>query len=248
MDRGPVSRWSRAKRPAARPAERSRTRESIGPIGQRTASSRRVGRRTAAPAGRGVCAALAIFFLVSPASAHKLNVFAVVEGKTIRGEAYFRGGGPARGAAVTAVGPRGEKLGETTTGDEGKFSLEVRFRSDHRLVVDAGGGHAGEYRVAADEMPKELPAPDGSPNLADERPAAADSAPGDPAPAESVPARSDATASLEALRVQVVKLREDLDGFRGEARFRDVIGGIGYIVGAMGLVLYVVARRRIRDA
>jgi nickel transport protein len=186
----------------------------------------------------------------SPASAHKLNVFAVVEGRTIRGEAYFRGGGPARGAVVTALGPAGQRLGNATTDDNGKFTIEAHVRGDHRLVVDAGAGHAGEYRIAADELPKELPAPDGpSPPAASEPESTASRPPAaDPTPtAGPGPVPSDASASLEALRVQVVKLREDLDGFRNEIRLRDVIGGIGYIVGAMGLVLYVVARRRHRD-
>ncbi len=193
---------------------------------------------------------IAMCAAASPACAHKLNVFAVVEGRTIRGEAYFRGGGPARGAVVTALGPAGQRLGNATTDDQGRFTIQAQVRSDHRLVVDAGGGHVGQYRIAADELPKELPAADApspsgvaEPEATADRPLADDPTP--IASQGSVP--SDASPSLEALRVQVVKLREDLDGFRNEIRLRDVIGGIGYIVGAMGLVLYVVARRRHRD-
>ena len=41
---------------------------------------------------------------------------------------------------------------------------------------------------------------------------------------------------------------EEIDQYRNETRIHDVVGGIGYIAGIMGLVMYMVARRKQRDS
>lgn len=180
-----------------------------------------------------LAALLSLLALAGPAAAHKLNVFARVEGRSIEGKAYYRGGGPAEGAAIAAYGPSGEELGRTTADAEGRFSLPAAVRCDHRLVADAGGGHAGEFQLSASELPADLPPA----NL----PAATA-----PAPPAEVPnaGPADATAELAALRAQVVALREQLEGYEAQVRFRDVLGGIGFLLGAMGLAIYVGSRRR----
>lgn len=232
----------------------------------------------------GLVAALGLW--PGPAQAHKLHVFATVDGKLIRGQVYFRGGGAAVRVPVQALGPADEPLGQTTTDAQGNFVLPARFRCEHRLVVDAGGGHVGEYRISAHELPGDLPRPAlaGSPegisdsphppaslaprpnpksnsgegikastqppaSLAANRTAppefvAKEPPPGDASASPSVHnANADLAASIEAVRSQVLRLREEFDAFRQETRLRDVLGGIGYILGLMGVVLYIVSRR-----
>lgn len=46
---------------------------------------------------------------------------------------------------------------------------------------------------------------------------------------------------------QIGQLRQELAEFREEIRFRDVIGGIGYIFGVAGLLAWLRARRKERD-
>lgn len=48
---------------------------------------------------------------------------------------------------------------------------------------------------------------------------------------------------IASLRTQVVKLREDLQAFQSAVRIRDVLGGIGYILGLMGVAFYVAGRK-----
>lgn len=48
---------------------------------------------------------------------------------------------------------------------------------------------------------------------------------------------------VASLRTQVVKLREDLQAFQSAVRIRDVLGGIGYILGLMGVAFYVAGRK-----
>ena len=86
-----------------------------------------------------------------------MEVFATVEGKTIQGKANFHDGTPARNADVTAFDASGDKIGRTKTDDQGKFTLEARFRCDHRLLVDTNDGHGAEYTILAKSLPADLP-------------------------------------------------------------------------------------------
>lgn len=198
---------------------------------------------------------LSAIWHATPAVAHKVVVFATAEGKTIEGEVYFRGGIPARQVKVTAVGPQGELLGKTTTDEEGKFSLAVRFRCDHRLIADAGEGHGAEYTVAGEQLPDDLPSlgSPGQPSTGQagktETPSTVNQNQGS-APAESaqipiaIAGNQDLRAGIQALGKQIAALRRDLDKYNNQLRLQDILGGIGYILGIMGLVFYFLGVRR----
>ncbi len=159
----------------------------------------------------------------SPAFAHALHLFAEGDGTVIRGRAYYQGGSPAVEAQVLAFGPEGRKLGETRTDAEGAFTLSVTYRSDHRLLVVTGDGHGAEFRVPAAELSASLAPADAEPALPAEAASPAD--------------------ELAAIRSQLASLREQLAGYEQRTRLRDVVGGIGYIVGLAGVAFYMAARR-----
>ena len=192
-------------------------------------------------------AALLAVLCGGAAQAHKLKVFATGEGKAIAGYVYFPGGGRAKGVTVVALGPAGQKLGEATTNDQGEFTIEARFRCDHTLVAQTADGHKASYLVEAAELAGDLPA------LGAASPATA--TPSEPAPAEPPTLLPAGDAQIEALveravSKQVRPLREQLERYEEKVRLRDVIGGIGYIVGLAGLAFYFLgsSRRVAKDA
>jgi nickel transport protein len=185
---------------------------------------------------------LSLFFALAlsagTAEAHKLQVFASVDGINIQGKAYFRGGGAAQGAAVTAVDSSGRQLGRTTTDGEGKFVLPARQRCDYRIVVDAADGHGGEWIVRAAELPGGLPAGDAATDIA----AASRDAPSAAAAEADQP-----SADIKALKAQVEQLRQQIADYESHIRLHDMLGGIGYILGLAGLYALLARRRRKRD-
>ena len=155
----------------------------------------------------------------SPAFAHHLHVFASADpdGMTIRGSVYFRSGTPARNATLIAHDPAGEEIGRTKTDQQGEFSLEAKYHCDHRLLVDAGEGHGAQFTVKAAEL------------------------------SAALPPRGDAPGSagrLEAVHAQLVELRKQLNQYEQSLRLRDILGGIGYIVGIAGVAFYLLGMRR----
>ena len=181
-----------------------------------------------------------------PAFAHRFTLFASADGTTITGSARFAGGGTPAGETVVAHDPAGRELARTTTDADGAFSLEATQRIDHHLVIETADGHVARFVVSAAELPASLPTRDGP---AVDAPAdAAMAAVGGDAPAATLPASIDeaALAALvdEAVRRRVQPLREELFAFQEAVRFRDVLGGIGYIVGFFGLIAYGLSLRR----
>jgi nickel transport protein len=184
-------------------------------------------------------------FSATPADAHKVNVFAYADGATIQGEVYVRGGDPVRGATITVFDPSGAELGTALTDDEGEFTLEARFRCDHRVVADAGGGHAAEYTVPAGELPDGLPARGEPPEERPDPQAAPTPPEEDPTAA---PDRAPLHAELQSLNTQIIQLRRQLDQYQAKIRLQDILGAIGYIVGVMGLAFYFLGVRRKEQA
>lgn len=169
------------------------------------------------------------------AGAHSINVFAYVENGAIHGEVFARGGTPIAGATITAHDPGGAKLGETKTDAEGKFSLAATKRCAWRLVADAGEGHQAEYTVPSDELPADLPGGEDEPS----EPARAEaSLPSAPPEAAEETGDGRVAGQLAGLERQLIALRRDLEQLRHRLRFQDIVGGIGYILGLMGLAYY----------
>lgn len=167
-----------------------------------------------------------------PAPAHEIHISAHAHGTSIEGEAYSHDKSPVPNAKVTAFDPAGEKIGETTTDEKGEFRLEPRFRCDHRLLLDTGDGHGAECTVPAAQLPASLPPRGEVPE--------AHSHAEEPDHEHAEPDHD----QLEAIRSQIVELHEQLDGYEQKTRLRDVLGGIGYIVGIAGVAFYFLGVRR----
>ena len=182
-------------------------------------------------------------FPASSARAHKVLVFATAEGKHIEGEVYFQGGGPAANVKVRILDADGQEIDEVTSDAEGRFLFKPRIRCNYKFVADAGLGHTAEYMIQESELPSDLAVDMSGDSSADNASGNTDE---DNANLRHTVAHNgkDIAAETEALGRQVAALRKDLDKWKAELRFQDVLGGVGYIVGIMGLLFYFLGVRR----
>lgn len=181
--------------------------------------------------GKALFACLLCAALASPAFAHKVNVFASVQGGVIEGECYASDGGMLRRAAITFYGPDGSKLGETTTDAEGQFRYTPAASVDHEIVLETDDGHRAEFLIPAQDL--------GGTSSAE--PAAAVTTQNDTPVA--TPDDLDSRIS-EAVAREVRPLQRQLDRFQNQTRLRDILGGIGYIVGIAGIVFFFKGTQR----
>lgn len=205
-------------------------------------------RRTGPAKGRWAVLGCALALMLAhptPASAHKLKVFAYVEGTTIRGTVYFAGDIKAKGALVTALAPDGTELARMHSAEDGSFSLEAKERSDLRLVADAGDGHQATFVVHAVELPPTLPGRNSASAGGAVAPAAAAVVTAGEQPPSPLSSGTDIEAMIDrAVGRHVGPLAERLAAFEDTVRWHDVLGGIGYIFGLTGVGFYVATRNR----
>jgi nickel transport protein len=187
---------------------------------------------------------LLLTVLAAPAQAHRVNVFAWVEGGTVYGEAAFSGGKPAVNSLVAVLdAATGEELLSLSTDAEGKFSFPVpkaakERGSDLKIALQAGMGHADMWVVKAAEFGAARPeGASKSPTIT------ADSAKA--AKAISQAQLDELSASVRALERQVGEMAQILarqsDAGPG---LREILGGIGYILGLIGVAAYVRSRAK----
>ena len=157
------------------------------------------------------------------AVAHDIHLFARVEGEAIHGRAYFAGDEPASGLTVYVLTAEGMPLGAAETDSEGRFTYRPEQEGPLRLVLETVEGHRASLTIdfAKDEISEEVEI---------ERHALA------PSEIEEMIER--------AVAHEVAPVLEEMDRLGNRIRFQDVIGGIGYIVGVMGLIAFWKSRSR----
>lgn len=101
---------------------------------------------------RAILPVLLLFSLAAPALAHKVNVFAYVEGETVYTESYFPDGRPVAEGRIEVLDAEGKKLLEGVTDKEGLFSFELPAKEDLTIVINASMGHKNSYHLKKSEM------------------------------------------------------------------------------------------------
>ncbi len=207
-----------------------------------------------------VLAALLALFAAAPALAHKVTLFAYVEGGDIVADAFYSRSNKVRqGKIAVADAASGEKLLEIATDEAGTARFPVpekalKARRDLRLTLIAGEGHQDEILVRASEF---APAPKAEKPAAAQKPASKveSKAPKEtqpPAQAAPQPSPQLDQAELEALieravEKKVAPLRQMLERQAGDGpRMVEIVGGIGYILGLFGVAAFFAARRKDR--
>ena len=186
---------------------------------------------------RLAAALLVSLAVVSLAHAHRLDLFVTADGAVIQGTATYSPGGPASRGTVSFRAPDGSDLGEAELQSDGTFAFQTPVRCDITIIVDTPDAHRASYTLPAAELPAALPA--WSPD--NER--AAESV-GEEAAPVVLNAPDDLLPLVErAVSRQVAPLRQEIAALERSIRFRDILGGLGYIAGLAGLLLYFKTRR-----
>ena len=205
----------------------------------------------------GVCIiGLTLVFIMgdsSPAMAHRVNVFAWVEGDTIYVESKFPGGRKVKDGQILVFDKEGSQLLEGTTNDEGEFSFKVPKEADLTIVLKAGMGHqakwvvpaaeileaAGEVGVELAEPPMELPIEETFPDEEESEIEPSDQL--GPRLTEAEVRRIVEEAldrKLEPMKKMLVESQET------GPTVTEIVGGIGYIFGLLGVAAYLMSRRK----
>ncbi len=191
----------------------------------------------------------------SQAMAHNVTVFAWVDGETVHVESKFSGGRKPVAAPVEVYDTQGNLLLKGVTDDNGEFSFKVPEITEMKIVLQAGMGHKGEWTILLSDLegvgidtPPQAVEPDAKQPVATASDQAMTGAPG-------VSGNSDPTGYVSTAQIQeVVEAALDkklqpvmkllVDTRQSGPSVNDILGGIGYIFGLIGVAAYFSARRR----
>lgn len=182
-----------------------------------------------------------LFFTAAPLRAHKVSVFAWVEGDSVFTQSRFSGGKKPKNAPVAVYDLDGRLLLEGRTDDQGEFSFPIPQRSSLRIVLSGGTGHLGEWIVPADEI---FAAVEGEATV----PAHTHGDLPESAPAHAGGTAVDQEQLLRAVEEVIDrKLKPVMQMLsaqqQGGPSLSEILGGIGYIIGLVGLGAYMQARK-----
>jgi len=164
---------------------------------------------------KGLLLAFLLGLLPALSEAHKVNLFAVREGDTVKGECYFADGSPCKKAKVEIYNEKDEKVGESLTDERGLFYFKTEETGKLKLVALAGPSHMAQYEVEAfQEAERDQIPPHEISNKAIEE-------------------------KLQRLENEIRDLRKKMD----RLTFRDILGGIGYIFGLWGIINLLLRRK-----
>ena len=191
----------------------------------------------------------------SQVMAHNVTVFAWVDGETVHVESKFSGGRKPVAAPVEVYDSQGKLLLKGVTDDKGEFSFKVPEITEMKVVLQGGMGHKGEWTILLSDLaglsidtPPQAAEPDAKPPLATASDQAMATAPG--VSGNLVPAGYVSTAQIqevveEALDKKLQPVMKLLvDTRQSGPSVNDILGGIGYIFGLIGVAAYFSTKRR----
>lgn len=181
-----------------------------------------------------------------PAHAHRVVVFAWVEGDSVHTESTFSNGRAVQGATIEVYDDTDTQLLTGITDDQGRFAFPVPAKGDLKVVVNAGMGHTAHWILAADKIDRIADRdPDPTPAISTEAlSGVAEHAASAPhaGSASCVDAKAVEQIVQNALDNRFAALEVRLAA-QQPSQWREVVAGLGYILGLVGLAAYMRNRR-----
>lgn len=181
---------------------------------------------------------LALLLLIPPSVvfAHKVNIFAYQEADTVYTESYFSDGTKVKDGIVEVYDRQGTKLLEGKTDENGEFDFKLLKKDDLKIVLLTSLGHKNSYTLSADELAGIIVTEKAQqPELKEFKAKEAT-----PVDLEQIKRIIDTSLDEKLKPI----MRELAKAQQKGVSFTQVIGGIGYIFGLMGIILYFLSKKK----
>ncbi|MDQ7781614.1 MAG: hypothetical protein RDU20_01965 [Desulfomonilaceae bacterium] len=204
-----------------------------------------------------LAAAVGMLFIGHPCWAHKVNVFAYVEGDKIVVEGYFSKDRKAINCAVQFFDAGGKEIHGGKTDKNGRYVVPIAdlgtLDGDILITLSAGEGHKRDYRLRADEIPKPSgpspgTAPSGAPVPASESRGASEPTKPETLDQERKTLEEVIEAIVQRENQKIMQMLGNQQRLLLEERnsgpsLQEVVGGIGWIVGIVGIIAFFMSRK-----
>ncbi|MDD5434095.1 MAG: hypothetical protein PH343_01570 [Nitrospira sp.] len=192
------------------------------------------------------CLLLTLFSLIPAgnAYAHKVQMFVHVEGEQVFLEGYFPDGTKTvNSEVIVSDNKSGKELLKGKTDDAGKFSFKSPVKTDLKIALNASLGHKTEYILPGNELA------DKADNKSDKKAGTnkidkENKASGQTSAASQFDPSELQLAVEKGVEKGVTPLMRSFSDCKEHVFSSEIIGGIGYIFGILGIVLYFQSRKK----
>jgi nickel transport protein len=143
---------------------------------------------------------------------------------------------------VTVTDPNGKMLLKGLTDKEGKFSFNIPEITDLHVVLNAGMGHRAQYVISRAELTGAQPNAGGD-QASTSKPEETATNAKETSDASTASTNLDEAMVRKAVTDAIVPLMRTVDQMRESANFSNIVGGIGFIFGIVGVFFYIKARQ-----
>lgn len=182
---------------------------------------------------QGIIVLICCLFFSGKAYAHRVMIFGWVEGDRIITQSKFSSKRVVQGGDVSVFDMSGNRILSGKTDAQGEFAFQIPVRETLKIVLSAGTAHQAEWTISGAELGA------GSERLTVVK--------GDAQPVTTVRAgeggcQQDAMVALieKALDKKLHPVLQYVAESKEQpVSLRDILGGIGYIIGLVGLAAYM---------
>jgi len=198
----------------------------------------------------GLIVMLVIGAFTGNAHAHRVTVFAWVDGHTVHTQSRFSGGKAVKNGRITVYDSQGKILLTGNTDSAGEFDFNLPGTTGIRIVLDAGMGHGNEWVISTEDV-------DSAQGKVSEPEQKKTSLPPDSKTVSTKVSKPIPSTSSGLTRDEIKAIVEDsidnklkpmmnlLTELKDDKpSFSDILSGIGYILGLVGLGTYIHYRKK----
>ena len=203
-----------------------------------------------------IAVSMIVCLLILPVEllAHKVNIYAYTGDGLVYSESYFADGSRCKNCSVEVFDNKtGKNLLEGKTDEGGRFSFKIPQASSLKLLLRAGAGHQGVYYLVLGESGK-TGSGEKAPEVArtqSKQPANSNIKTSHDKTSLLVQEKCLTSAEVEAIVNQAVEAKLQpvmsrlaaIQENTGKTGVAEVMGGIGYILGIMGIIMYLKSRK-----
>ena len=93
-----------------------------------------------------------LFLGLDRVEAHRINLFAWVEGDSIHVESKFSSGKNVKAGKIIVTDPQGNTLVKGITNAQGEYTFKVPKKTELKIIISTGTGHRAEWLIPASEI------------------------------------------------------------------------------------------------
>ncbi|MBT3225493.1 MAG: hypothetical protein HN580_00750 [Deltaproteobacteria bacterium] len=178
---------------------------------------------------RGTLVLICCLSFSGSALAHRVIIFGWVEGDRVMTQSKFSSNRVVKGGEISVYDSTENRILTGKTDKQGEYSFQIPVQERLKIVLSTAGGHQADWTITKKEL-------ESASHLSDDLP---QTQMHEPVPGDCQ--KETGAAVIEKMLDSKLRpiMRHIAEANQKQVSLRDILGGIGYIIGLAGLAAYM---------